>query len=56
MRLDGEAKHGRQAVDLNAFDANAGWEGKEEEKPEQDNESLNAVGSTKCYICGKKGT
>ena len=54
-KLDGEAKKGRQAVDLNALDQPPTSWGDGEEHQEDDADTLNAVG-TKCYSCGKKGT
>ena len=59
-RLDGEAKAGKQAVDLSGFQSPAAkWEEEEwaeEEATEADVESVNAVNAAKCYVCGQKGT
>jgi len=53
-RLDGEARKGKQAIDLNAFQDAAAW-GDDSQKQEHDEDSLNVVGKTKCYKCGSTG-
>ena len=52
--MDGEAKKGKQAVDLNAFQETAAW-GENDQGQGQDAEALSVVGGVKCYKCGKNG-
>ena len=53
-RLDGEARVGKQAVDINTCQQDGGQEESQGDKGEEDGDSLNAV-NAKCYVCGKKG-
>ena len=56
-RLDGEARRGKQAIDVNKTVKWADVEdsAQETEGPEQSEEEINALANVKCFHCNKKG-
>ena len=57
-KLDGEARKGKQAVDIGRIqdwsDLNSG-DKDNEDRPGADQEEVNALTGVKCYLCHKKG-